>query len=80
MITKVLALKLKFNTHSLPLTRVDLALRLTIREACLHRLNQIAKLSRHHPEKENDSAFVHWLVAEATKIDGISVGRAIFQL
>src|SRR5574341_702307 len=75
VLTKIFALKLKFDPHWLPLVRSHLALRLTIRESGLNDLNHVPELFGYHSEQEDNTLFVHGLMTKTPKIDGVSVDR-----
>ena len=79
MIAKISTLKFELNTYPLPLARSNLPFRFAIRETGLNGFDQIAKLFRHHAEKENHSVFINWRVPKATEINWITIGWAVGQ-
>ena len=80
VVPEVSALELEFDSHPLPLARIDLPLRLAIRETCLNGLNVIPQFASDYSKQEYDALFVDRFVAEAAEVDWISVCWAIVEL
>ncbi len=80
VISKVAALELKLDSHSLPFSGGHLSFGFAIGVTCLDGLNVIPQFWRHHPKQENDALFVYWLMTKATKINRIAVSRAPIKL
>ena len=80
VISEISTLVFEFYSDPLPFAWTDLPLRFAVRVPCLYGFDQISEFSRHHSEQKDDPLFVNRLMAQAPKIDGVTVGRDPFQL
>lgn len=79
MIEEVSALKFELNPHALPFVPPDLPFGLTIREPRLNRLDHVTQFSSDHPEQKHDALLINGLVSQSSKIERISIDRAVVQ-
>jgi len=78
MIPEISALVFEFNFDPLPFPRTYLTFCLAIRVARLNSLNVITKLSCDLSKQKDDSTFIYGLVPKTSKVDWITIGRAVF--
>ena len=79
MVAEIAAFKFKFDVHALPSVRGDLALGFAVGEAGLNGFDDVAEFLGNHAEEKDDALFVDGFMAQATEIDGVAIGWAIFQ-
>ena len=73
------ALKFKFDVHALPSLGADLALGLAIGECGLNGFDDVAEFFGDEAEEKYDALFVDRFMAQATEVEGVAIGWAIFQ-
>lgn len=77
MVAEIPTLEFEFDPNPLPLARVYLTFCFAIRVPRLNSFDVVAEFARDHPEEEHDPLLVDRLMSESTKVDGVSIGRAV---
>ena len=79
VIAEIAGLEFKFDVDALPALRADLALGFAVGETGLDSFDDVAEFLGDEAEEKDDALFVDGFVAQATEVDGIAVGGAIFE-
>ena len=79
VVAEIPALKFKFDVHALPSLGADLPLGLAVRESGLNGFDDVAEFLGNEPKEKHDALFVDRFMAQATEVEGIAIGWAIFE-
>ena len=79
VVAEIAALEFKFDVHALPALGTYLPLGLAVWESGLNGFDNVAEFFGNQPKEKHDALFVDRFVAQATEVDGVAVGWAIFQ-